>query len=75
MPLRMSRPKVFFFMGMLGVPLYLCTVKKKRNFPHIKGKSEGNGCKVIHEEGLPINEEMRKYLVLNFLIYEENFLF
>jgi hypothetical protein len=36
---------------------------KKRNFPHRKGNSDGIGCKVIYEEGLPNKyEEMRKYL-------------
>jgi hypothetical protein len=30
------------------------TVKKrKENFPHILGKSEGIGCKVLYEERLP----------------------
>jgi hypothetical protein len=28
-------------------------IKKKTNFPHIKGNSDGIGCKVIYEEGLP----------------------
>jgi hypothetical protein len=40
-------------------------VKKKSNFPHIKGNSEWSSCKVIYEEG--VYEEMRK----NFTIYEE----
>ena len=28
-------------------------IKRKQNFPHIKGNSDGIGCKVIYEEGLP----------------------
>ncbi len=28
-------------------------IKKKTNFPHILGNSDGIGCKVIYEEGLP----------------------
>ncbi len=39
-------------------------LKKKENFPHILGISEGIGCKAIYEEGLPLYEEMRKYLVI-----------
>jgi hypothetical protein len=32
----------------------VCTDKKrKQNFPHIKENSDGIGCKVIYEEGLP----------------------
>ncbi len=27
--------------------------KEKRKFPHIEGNSDGIGCKVIYEEGLP----------------------
>jgi hypothetical protein len=31
-----------------------CTlIKRKENFSRIKGNSDGNGCKVIYEEGLP----------------------
>ncbi len=31
-----------------------CTlIKRKLNFPHIQGNSNGIGCKVIYEEGLP----------------------
>ncbi len=28
-------------------------IKKKINFPHIQGNSEGSSCKVIYEEGRP----------------------
>jgi hypothetical protein len=28
-------------------------MKKKTEFPHILGNSDGIGCKVIYEEGLP----------------------
>ncbi len=28
-------------------------IKRKQNFPHIYGNSDGIGCKVIYEEGLP----------------------
>jgi hypothetical protein len=27
--------------------------KRKQNFPHIKGNSDGIGCKVMYEEELP----------------------
>jgi len=28
-------------------------IEKKTKFPHILGNSDGIGCKVIYEEGLP----------------------
>jgi hypothetical protein len=44
-------------------------LKKRRKFPHLEENSEGIGCKVIYEEGLPniLCEEMSKY----FAIYDE----
>ena len=38
----------------LVAPLVQYTDKKEtQNFPHILGNSDGIGCKVIYEEGLP----------------------
>jgi hypothetical protein len=38
-------------------------IKRKENFPHIEGNSDGIGCKVIYEEWLPniMYEEILKY--------------
>jgi hypothetical protein len=46
------RPLIAYIWGGGGVVNY-ADKKIKENFPHMKGNSEGIGCKVISEEGLP----------------------
>jgi len=51
-----------------GKNIHHTLIKKKRKFSsYIRKFRWGIGCKVIYEEGLPIYEEMHKYLT----IYEE----
>jgi hypothetical protein len=39
--------------SIVGLCINYALIQRKQNFPHIKGNSDGIGCKVIYEEELP----------------------